>query len=143
MFLVDTNLFVHAALESSPHHAGARDLVESWRRGDESWFATWSIFYEVLRVLTHPAVVRPPRSSGELLRYLEAIRAAPAFSLLAHTRRHEAVLREVIEECPWASGSMLHDVHTAVLMREHGVKEIRTADSDFLKFEFLEVVNPL
>lgn len=30
-----------------------------------------------------------------------------------------------------------------VLMREHGIKEIRTADTDFLEFRFVRVVNPL
>jgi predicted nucleic acid-binding protein len=28
-------------------------------------------------------------------------------------------------------------------MREHGVQEIVTADTDFLQFPFLRVVNPL
>jgi predicted nucleic acid-binding protein len=28
-------------------------------------------------------------------------------------------------------------------MREHGVREVRTADTDFHQFPFLEVVNPL
>jgi len=28
-------------------------------------------------------------------------------------------------------------------MREHGVREIVTADTDFLQFDFLRVTNPL
>ena len=31
----------------------------------------------------------------------------------------------------------------SVLMREHGITEIRTADADFHQFRFLTVVNPL
>ncbi|MGH7540644.1 MAG: hypothetical protein ACRELC_06575 [Gemmatimonadota bacterium] len=42
-----------------------------------------------------------------------------------------------------AAGSVLHHLHTAALVREHGVKEIRTADTDFLTVRFLRVVNPL
>ena len=41
------------------------------------------------------------------------------------------------------SGNLFHDIETAVLMREHGVREIVTADVDFLRFKFLRVVNPL
>lgn len=37
----------------------------------------------------------------------------------------------------------MHDVHTAVLMKEHGIDEIRTVDTDFHQFRFLRVVNPL
>jgi len=37
----------------------------------------------------------------------------------------------------------MHDLHTAVLMREHGISRICTRDTDFLKFPFLTVVDPL
>ena len=37
----------------------------------------------------------------------------------------------------------MHNLHIAALMREHGVTEIRTADTDFHQFKFLQVVNPL
>jgi predicted nucleic acid-binding protein len=40
-------------------------------------------------------------------------------------------------------GNVLHDVHTAVLMREHGVQEIVTADAAFREFSFLKVTNPV
>ena len=40
------------------------------------------------------------------------------------------------------AGNLFHDVQTAVLMREHGVREIVTADTDFLQFPFLKVTNP-
>ena len=35
------------------------------------------------------------------------------------------------------------DAHTAVLMREHGVRRIYTRDTDFHRFPFIEVVDPL
>ena len=37
----------------------------------------------------------------------------------------------------------VHDAHTAILMREHGIRRIRTRDMDFHRFGFLEVVDPL
>ena len=40
-------------------------------------------------------------------------------------------------------GNVVHDMHTVVLMREHGITEIRTTDADFHQFRFLTVVNPL
>ncbi len=35
------------------------------------------------------------------------------------------------------------DVRTVALMREHGVRRIHTADTDFLQFPGIEVVDPL
>jgi predicted nucleic acid-binding protein len=37
----------------------------------------------------------------------------------------------------------VHDLHTAVLMREHGISRIVTRDADFRRFRFLDVVDPL
>lgn len=44
---------------------------------------------------------------------------------------------------PKIAGNLIHDLHTAVLMKEHGITEIRTADTDFHQFAFLRVVDPL
>jgi predicted nucleic acid-binding protein len=49
----------------------------------------------------------------------------------------------VISELPHLRGNILHDAHTAVLMREHGIRRICTRDVDFHRFSFLEVVDPM
>jgi predicted nucleic acid-binding protein len=59
------------------------------------------------------------------------------------TGRHGEILEEITRLHPRVSGNLVHDLHTAALMREHGVAEIRTADADFHQFGFLRVVNPL
>ena len=41
------------------------------------------------------------------------------------------------------SGNLFQDLHTAVLMRENGVRRICTRDTDFHRFPFLSVVDPL
>ena len=53
------------------------------------------------------------------------------------------VLTDIIGGLSHSAGNLFHDVHTATLMREHGVPEIMTADNDFLQFDFLKVTNPL
>lgn len=40
-------------------------------------------------------------------------------------------------------GDVLHDTHTAILMREHGIRRVCTRDTGFHRFPFLEVVDPL
>lgn len=57
--------------------------------------------------------------------------------------RHAAVAAQVLGELPHLDGNILHDTHTAILMREHGVKQICTRDTDFHRFPFLEVIDPV
>lgn len=142
-FVVDTNVLIAAFNRDSPGHPRASSLVGKWMAGPGRWYLTWPILYEFLRVATHPAVFRRPASLRTAWSFVEGLLTSPFLQVLGGTERHPAVVRELLEECPWASGSILHDFPTVAVMREHGVKEIRTADTDFLKFRFLRVVNPL
>jgi predicted nucleic acid-binding protein len=63
--------------------------------------------------------------------------------MLVSTERHSAVAGQVFGELPHLSGNLMHDAHTAVLMRENGIRRIYTRDSDFHRFTFLEPIDPL
>jgi predicted nucleic acid-binding protein len=52
------------------------------------------------------------------------------------------LLSALVSEIPHLRGNILHDVHTAALMREHGIRQIYTRDSDFHRFPFLTVIDP-
>ena len=54
-----------------------------------------------------------------------------------------SVLARTLEELTDISGNLFHDQHTAVLMREHGVSRICTRDTDFHRFPFVTVIDPL
>ncbi len=79
---------------------------------------------------------------AEARRFITALVASPGFELLA-TRRHAAILEQTVAELPDVRGNQMHDLHTAVLMREHGVSRICTRDTGFHRFPFLTVVDPL
>jgi uncharacterized protein len=59
------------------------------------------------------------------------------------TERHADVIARTIEEMPNFRGNLIHDARTAILMREHGIRRIYTRDTDFRRFSFLDVVDPL
>lgn len=59
------------------------------------------------------------------------------------TSRHGAIFAEVAAELPHLRGNILHDAHTAVLMREHGIRDLYTRDVDFSRFPFLRVIDPV
>lgn len=143
MFVVDTNLLLHAVNPDSPDHGASLALLEDWRAGDRPWFLTWGIAYEFLRVSTHPRVFPDPLDVGQAREWLSTLLLSPVAGFLVETERHERVQEEVVRRHPRSKGNLIQDLHTAVLMREHGVTEIRTLDTDFHQFDFLEVVNPL
>ncbi len=143
MFVVDTNVLVYAADEDSPAHVRCRGLVDGWRRQSSAWYVTWPIVYEFLRVSTHPRVFRTPWPVRHAWRFIEALLASPSLGVLAPTGRHAEVAAEVLAELPFLAGNLMHDAHTAVLMREHGVRRVYTHDTDFHRFPFLEPIDPL
>jgi hypothetical protein len=143
VFLVDTNILVHAVNRQSPEHEKAAELLAKWRSLPDIWYVTWPIVYEFLRVSTHPSIFERPLKVTKAWSFIESLLAASSCDCLVETDRHGEVLHELAEEYPSVMGSLLHDFHTVVLMREHGVNEIRTADTDFHQFKFLRVVNPL
>lgn len=143
MFVVDTNVLVYAADRSAPEHARCRALLEEWREGSAAWFLTWGICYEFLRVVTHPRVLRRPWSAASASAFLEAVLASPGLSVLVPTERHRAILRNLVRDVPALAGNLWHDVETASLMREHGIRRICTRDTDFHRFPFVEAIDPL
>lgn len=143
MFVVDTNVLVYAADTSAPEHARCRALLEQWRAESAAWFLTWGICYEFLRVVTHPRVLRRPWTGPAAQEFLEAVTASPGLAMLVQTDRHGEVLRDIIQEVPGLAGNLWHDVETASLMREHGIRRICTRDTDFHRFPFLEAIDPM
>lgn len=143
MFVVDTNVLVYAADASAPEHERCRRLLEAWRRQNGAWYLTWGICYEFLRVVTHPRVMRRPWTMVDAGRFLSALQDSASLGFLTPTERHGRVLAEVIAEVPGLAGNIVHDMQTAVLMREHGIRRICTRDTDFHRFAFLEPIDPL
>ncbi len=141
--VVDTNVLLYAANPDVAEHAECRAKLMELRASPAAWYLTWGIAYEFVRVATHPRVWPRPWTTDGALGFLEALLAAPGAGLLVATGRHLAVLREVERTVPGLRGNLVHDAHTAVLMREHGVRRICTRDTDFHRFPFVEVVDPL
>ncbi len=143
MIVVDTNVLVYAADGDSQFHTPCRDWLEQRRGRSDVWYTTWPIFYEFLRVTTHPRVMRRPWSISEAWHFVRALIASPGLDIIVPTQRHAEVASQVITELPHLGGNLLHDAHTAILMREHGIRQICTRDTDFHRFPFLEVIDPL
>ncbi|HXZ39928.1 MAG TPA: TA system VapC family ribonuclease toxin [Terriglobales bacterium] len=143
MLVVDTNVLVYAADRDSPFYATCRDWLERQRVHADAWYTTWGILYEFLRVTTHPRVMRRPWDAPAAWGFVAALLASPGLSVLVPTQRHSDIAAQVVSELPHLAGNLFHDAHTAILMREHGIRRVCTRDTDFHRFPFVEVIDPL
>lgn len=99
------------------------------------------IVYEFLRVVTHPKALDKPLSPAQALQFLDAL-AVGSMAMLLPTDRHAEILRDLLRELPHARGNIMHDAHTVVLMREHGISRVYTRDVDFHRFPGIDVIDP-
>ena len=143
MLVVDTNVLVYAANVDSPFHRTCRDWLDRQRARPDAWYTTWPIVYEFLRVVTHARVLDRPWTAGAAWSFITALLASPGFGLLVPTERHQEIAAAVLAEYPHIGGNLFHDTHTAILMREHGIRRICTRDVDFTRFKFLEALDPV
>lgn len=143
MLVVDTNVLVYAADADSQFHVPCRQWLDRQRGRADAWYTTWPILYEFLRITTHPRVMRQPWSATVAWSFVAALLSSPGLDVLVPTQRHATLAEQVISELPHLAGNLLHDAHTAILMREHGIQRICTRDTDFHRFSFLEVVDPV
>lgn len=143
MLVIDTNVLVYAADRDAQWHKPCHAWLEQRRRQITPWYLTWNVVYEFLRVATHPRVFRKPWPIADARRFIEGVLAAPSAGMLLPTESHERVLRQTLDELPHLRGNIIHDAHTAVLMREHGIGQICTRDADFHRFPFVSVIDPL
>ena len=142
MFAVDTNIFVYGHFDRYPQHDKARAFCQQLVSTSEDWCLGWQVVYEYIRIVTHPSVHTVPLTVAQALADLDAYVSSSACHMLTHTPQHEPILESVVGTVPTARGNFIHDLHYATLLREHGVSRIYTADLDFRKFTFLEVIDP-
>lgn len=143
MQVFDTNILVYAVDQESEFHSPCLRFIEESRRDPVPSYLTWSICYEFLRVSTHPKVLEFPLSSQEAWSFLQALLDSPGFAILTPTERHGSVLSQTLLELPDIRGNIVHDLHTAVVMRENGLSRICTRDAEFHRFPFLSVIDPI
>ena len=143
MFVVDTNVLLYAADRAAPEHEKCHRNLQTWRERTAPWYLTWGIIYEFLRVATHPRVLKSPWSTEQAWNFVVTLLDSPGVDVLEETDRHRAVVAEVFRELPDLRGNILFDARTAILMREHGISTIYTRDTDFNRFAFLTVIDPV
>lgn len=142
MIGLDTNILVYAHREDSPFHKAAFRRVAELAEGPATWAIPWPCLHEFLAIVTHPRIYAPPTPLARALDQVDAWLELPTLALLAELPAHWGTLRALLAGGRVA-GAQVHDARVAALCRQHGVRELWSADRDFSRFAGLVVTNPL
>ncbi|HKQ57576.1 MAG TPA: VapC toxin family PIN domain ribonuclease [Candidatus Eisenbacteria bacterium] len=141
MLALDASVLAYAVNRFAPEHPRAARVVEDLANGDLPWAVPWPAVHEFLAFVTHPHAVVRPLGAGDAWGFVERLLASPALRVLGPTERHGAVLSEVLAGAPRAAE--LSGLETAVVLREHGVRELLSTDRAMRRFAFLSVRDPV
>lgn len=142
MVALDASLLAYAVNRFAPEHPRASRVVEDLANGEFPWALPWPAVHEFLGFVTHPHAVARPLQPGDAWAFVESLLASPSLRLLAPTDRHAAVLVEILAAAAGGPGG-LDGLETAVVLREHGVRELLSSDRGMRRFGFLTVHDPV
>ncbi|MBA3809707.1 MAG: type II toxin-antitoxin system VapC family toxin [Solirubrobacterales bacterium] len=141
MKLPDVNLFLYAYDSRSPRHESAKAWVEQTLSGTETVGMSWSVLLAFLRLSTREVVLEDPLEVKDAIDLMESWLEQPCVTVINPTKRHLAVLRDLLEPLGTA-GNLTTDAHLAALAIEHGAT-LYSSDRDFARFAGLRWVDPL
>jgi predicted nucleic acid-binding protein len=142
MLALDASVLAYAVNRFAPEHPRATRVVEDLANGDVPWAVPWPAIHEFLGFVTHPHAVARPLGAADAWAFVERLLASPVLRVLGPTDRHGAVLSQVLSAAP-GLGLDLHGLETAVVLREHGVRELVSTDPAMRRFPFLSVRDPV
>ena len=142
MIAVDTSLLALAINRYVPEHGRAVSVLEGLVHGDTPWALPWPAVEEFLATVTHPHRVARVLAPRDAWGFVAELGASPAVRWLGAGERHGAALAEVLELAE-VSGPLPPGFALAVVLREHGVRQLLTVDRAMRRFRFLDAIDPL
>jgi toxin-antitoxin system PIN domain toxin len=140
-YSLDVNILLYASDRSSSRHQEALQFLEARAADPDLLCLAWPTLLSYLRIATHPRIFTQPLSPNEALVNIESLTGLSRTHVICEEENFLSVYREVTRGFT-ARGNLVPDAHLAALLRQHDIRTLYTTDSDFRKFEFLDVRNP-
>lgn len=141
-YSIDANILLYASDSSSAAHAKANEFLASRHEDRDLLCITWPTLMAYLRISTHPSIFSAPLTPADAWGNIGSLLSLPRCRVITEEDSFPSDYASVAEGVT-VRGNLVPDAHLATILRQHGVTRLYTADTDFLKFRFLEVVDPL
>ncbi len=141
-YSLDANIFLYASDRSSPYFSEAGKFLKTCATDQELCYVSWPTLMAYLRIATHPRIFAHPLSPTEVLSNINMFLNLSHVRTLAEGEGFLACYEEVTRQVH-VRGNLVPDAHLVALLRQHAINILYTADSDFRKFAWLTVKNPL
>ena len=140
-YSIDANILLYASNTGAKEHAVALKFLSERADDPDLLCLTWPTIMAYQRLATHPSIFGHPLTPDVAWRNVERLLALPRVMLITEGSGFAGDYRDVTRGLN-VRGNLVPDAHITTLLRQHGVKRIYTADSDYRKFAFLDVINP-
>jgi toxin-antitoxin system PIN domain toxin len=141
-YSIDANVLLYASNSACAEYAAASEFLENRAEDPDLLCLTWPVLMAYQRIATHPAIFDRPLDPDVAWRNIDGLLALPRTRVLREEEGFGDAYRETSASLH-VRGNLVPDAHIATILRQHGVTRIYTADADFRKFAFLEVINPI
>lgn len=145
MLSIDTNLLLYCYSEASPHHASARQFIESVSFREDVALSEF-VLTEFYLLLRNPAVLTEPLTAPEAVAVIQRYRQHPRWKMLGFPPTSRELHAELWRQAalPHVARHRVYDTRTALSLRAFGVTDFATANmKDFQGFGFDKVWNPV
>ena len=141
MIIPDVNVLIYAYRDDQPQHERHREWLMGVLTGDEPVALPGPVLAGFLRVATNPRVFATPAPPAEAVRYVEALRSAPA---AVTPRLAESHIDTFVRLCVQvnAKGNLVPDAYLAAIAITLDARLV-TTDRDFARFPGLRWGHPL
>jgi predicted nucleic acid-binding protein len=99
--------------------------------------------HEFLERVTHRHAVARALRPADAWAFVEELARSASLRFLGPTERHPRVLAEVLDSVRGDVPGLPAGFEVAVVLREHGVRELLSCDRGMRRFRFLEVRDPV
>jgi toxin-antitoxin system PIN domain toxin len=141
-YSLDANILLYASDASSPHHVSAARFLKDRPKDPDLLCLTWLTLMSYQRIATHPSIFSDPLSPQSAWSNIANLVNLPRVRLVGEDEDFAKSYADTAAKIP-IRGNLVPDAHLATILKQHGVKRLYSVDTDFRKFDFLEVVNPL
>lgn len=141
-YSVDANLLLYASNQSCVEHEHAVQFLERCAHQQELFCLAWPTVMAYLRISTHPAIFPAPLTPKEAQDNIAGLLRLGHVRAIGEQDGFWEMYSELASGSP-TRGNDVPDLHLATILKQNDVTTLFTNDSDFMRFSFLHVRNPL